>query len=256
MEWPKITLFGDSITRRSIDPEHGCWGSLIAHRVGTYFDVNARGFEGYNSTWGLELMPQLFPKSYLDKVEIFIPFFGHNDGWQGSWPGAVNHEQFEKNTRAILKYVLDNGLEKRKIIMMTPAWYHHELFTEYLKELKSPLFGKELEHAKGYAEVILRVAKENEIDVIDFFDITLKQDPLKEIFVDGVHLSQKGAHLLFDALMPVIEKKLEESFKKPLGDLWHAIPLDQHPSVEPLLKAYQEKLRLDAEEKSAGDKKN
>lgn len=245
MEWPKITCFGDSITRRSVDPDNGCWASMIDYKLGDYFDLDVRGFEGYNSALGLELMPKLFPRSYLEKVEIFIPFFGHNDSWHELFPMALPPDEYEKNMRGIIKYLEENGLEKSKIVMITPAWYHDESFLEFLRETKMPAFGKKLEHAQKYGEAVLRIAKDNNLDVVDFFEITRKQDPLKEIFCDGVHLSRKGARLLYDVLMPVIQKKIEYSLKKPLSDLWHAIPFEQHPLVKPILEAHRQSIKKD-----------
>lgn len=243
MEWPKITLFGDSITRRSKDTENGCWGSMIAYKAGSFFDVDVRGFEGYNSRWALGMLPKLFPKSYLEKVEIFIPFFGHNDSWEERFPAHVPVDEYEVNMRSIIKYLTDNGLEKRKIILITPTWYHDESFRKFLTEIGMPSIGKDVESARKYSDAILRIAKDNDIDVIDFFEISLKQEPLVEIFCDGVHYSRKGAKLLFDLLMPIIEKKIEASFKKSLTDLWHFIPFDQHPDVLPVIQAYQESLK-------------
>lgn len=238
MEWPKITLFGDSITRRSMDPDNGCWGSMIAHKVGSFFNVDPRGFEGYNSKWALELMPKLFPKSYLDKVEIFIPFFGHNDSWAYEYPPHLPLDNYEANMRSIVKYLLDNGLEKSKIILITPTWYHHETCQEYMKEANLPPIQKGFDDAKQYSDVILRIGKDNEIYVLDFFDISAKYEPLKEMFCDGIHYSRVGAKLLFDNLMPIIEKKIESSYKKPLADLWHVVPFDQHPEMKPIIEAF------------------
>lgn len=237
MEWPKVTLFGDSITRRSFDVDNGCWGSMIAFKLGNYFDVDFRGFEGYNSKWALELMPKLFPKSYLDKVEIFVPFFGHNDSLP--LPMHVSVDEYEQNMRLIVKYLLQNGLSKAKIILMTPSWYHQESFAEYCKEIQIPAVVKSIEESKRYSDAILSIAKDHDISVLDFFDISSKHQPLVELFCDGIHFSQKGAKLLFDNLMPLIEKKIETRFEKPLADLWHATPFDQIPVVAQALAGHR-----------------
>lgn len=238
MEWPKITLFGDSITRRSVDPDNGCWGSMIAYQVGNYFNLDVRGFEGYNTEWALDLMPQLFPGSYLEKVELFIPFFGHNDSWDASFPSHVPLDRFESNLNSIIKYLVNSGLKTNKIIMITPTWYHANSFEKYMKDLGFPPTNKQLDSAKSYSETVLRVGREHNIDVVDFFAISAKQEPLKDMFCDGVHLSRSGAKLLFDALSPVIAKKVELSFKKPLADLWHCTPFDQRPEVRPAIEKY------------------
>lgn len=243
MEWPKITLFGDSITRRSMDPDNGCWASFVAHHVGGFMNVDPRGFDGYNSRWGLSLMSTLFPKSYLDKVEIFIPFFGHNDAWEEPYPAHVPVEEFESNMRDIVKYLITNGLGKEKIILITPTWYHDESFQVFMKENKYPPISKSLESARMYSDAILRIAKDMDITVLDFFEISLKQEPLKEIFCDGIHYSRKGARLMYQNLIPIIEKKVEATFNKPFGDLWHVLPLEERDEVKPLLMAYREALK-------------
>lgn len=235
MEWPKITLFGDSITRRSSDVENGCWSSMLTHQVANFFQVDVYGFDGYSTKWSVDLMPKLFPKSYLDKVEIFIPFFGHNDSWNQPFPGHVPVDQYEANVRTMLKYLNDNGVEDRKIIMITPTWYHAESFLVWLKSSGFPPFGKDFNEAKKYSEVILKIANEKKIDVIDFFDKSSKHEPLEELFYDGVHYSRVGAKLFFDCLMPIVEKKIEAAFKKPLADLWHVMPFDQRPEVKEVI---------------------
>ena len=116
MVWRKITCFGDSITRRSKDPDNGCWAGHLAQKTLNYYDVDVRGFEGYNTRWSLKLMPQLFPRSYLSQVDIFILFFGHNDSWEPPSPLHVPIYEYDKNTRAMIEYLRINGLDKSKII--------------------------------------------------------------------------------------------------------------------------------------------
>lgn len=247
MEWPKITLFGDSITRRSSDVDNGCWGSMINFKVGSYFDVDPRGFEGYNSKWGFELMPKLFPRSYLAKVELFVVFFGHNDAWEQP-PTHQPVEDFDKNMRNIVKYLVDNGLDRSKILLITPAWFYLEDFLLLMKQMGMPPVKKELDDCERYSETVKKIGRDEQVEVLDFFTVTASYQPLEELFCDGVHFSRKGAKLLYDHLMPVVERKLEATFKKPLADLWHAVPFDQHPEVKPLIEAYQ------GAQKAAGEK--
>lgn len=240
MEWPKITLFGDSITRRSVDPDNGCWGSMVHYRVGNFFDVDERGFEGYNSRWGLDLMPKLFPKSYLEKVEIFVLFLGHNDSLEyNNFPAHVPVEEFDTNMREIIRYLLESGLQSKNIVMITPTWYHLGEFEKFLNSMAIPLTGKDFDKAKKYADKVLAIAKDLDIDCLDFFDISSKQQPLEKLFCDGIHLSREGAKLLFDNLMPLLERKIESNLNKPLADLFHVTPFEMRPEVKPLLDAYR-----------------
>ena len=235
MEWPKITLFGDSITRRSLDPDNGCWAGHIAYRVGSFFDVDTRGFEGYNTKWAYEMMPRLFPKSYLDKVSLFVIFFGHNDSWDEKVPMHVPVTDFEANLRKIIKYLEDQGLARHQVILITPTWYYHPDCEKMCHDQGFPVIGKTAEDAKKYADAVSRVGAELEVNVVDFFTTSFKKEPLQEMFCDGVHLSRLGAKMLADQLMPVIEKKIEQSYGKALADLWHELPLDQRPEVMPIL---------------------
>lgn len=248
MEWPKITLFGDSITRRSMDPDNGCWGSMLAYRFGEYFDIDVRGFEGYNTKWALGNVEKLFPKSYLDKVEVFNIFFGHNDSWVKDFALHVPVDEYEKNMLSIIKYLNDNGIENRKIILITPTWFHKEETNKHLsktRDMTGITMDKHLDEAKQYSEAILKIAMEKKIDVIDFFDVSLNYPKLEDMFCDGIHFSKVGAKLLYDLLMPVMEKKLESRYKKPIGDLWHLPPFDQIPEVKEQLEMIA-KLQLES----------
>lgn len=240
MEWPKITLFGDSITRRSVDVDNGCWGSMIHYRVGNFFDVDERGFEGYNSRWGLDLMPKLFPRSYLEKVEIFVLFLGHNDSLEyNNFPAHVPVDEFDTNMRAIVKYLLENGLQAKNILLITPTWYYLKEFEKFLNSISTPLTGKDFEKAKVYADKVLAIAKDFNVDCLDFFDISSKYQPLEKLFCDGIHLSREGARLLFDNIMPLLDRKIETNLGKPLADLFHVTPFEMRPEVKPLLDAHR-----------------
>lgn len=246
MAWPKVTLFGDSLVRRAFDVENGCWGSMLADKLGDYFDVDARGFAGYNSRWARELMPKLFPKAYLDQVEIFILLFGHNDSWEVSNPLHVPVDEYEKNMNAIVQYLLDNGVARRKIIMITPNWYHLPSFTQYHIDQGLPTTQKEFRDTVKYGEAIIRIARKEQIDYFDAFTLSYKHDPLEELFCDGVHYSLKGAKLLFEHLWPIVDRKIGDSFGKPANRLFHATPWDEIPTVKVVLDAHTRKMEAEA----------
>ena len=246
MEWPKITLFGDSITRRAFDPKGGCWASLITHKVNHYFEVHSRGLEGYNTAMALEVLPRLFSKFYLNNVELFVIFFGHSDSFSPPFPSALSPKEFGANVRAIISFLLGEGLERRKIILITPSWYHEKLTQELLQRIDVPQTKKSFERVKEFSETILQIGASENLAVVDFFSASSKYEPLEELFSDGVHLSQVGAELLFDMLMPIIERKIESSFLRqglPLKDLWHVVPWPEHRKLKPFLDAYREQIR-------------
>lgn len=236
-EWPKITLFGDSITRYSMDPESGCWGSLVKNDVVRYFDVDVRGFDGYNTRWALEMVPNLFPKTYLDKVDLMTIFFGHNDSWQSDrMPLSVPIEEFEENLCSIITKLNQNGLSNEKLILITPTWYDSVGTEKFIAgALGEPGPHKSSDHARLYSETVLKIARERSIDVVDFFNVSVNHEPLEELFCDGIHLSKKGAKMLYDQVMPIVKKKIESRYKTPLDKLSHAIPYDERPEFVAIL---------------------
>lgn len=246
MAWPKITLFGDSLTRRAFDVENGCWGSMLANKVGDYFDVDARGFAGYNTRWALDMMPKLFPRAYLDQVELFVLLFGHNDSWEASNPLHCPVDEYEKNLNSMIQYLLNNGLSRSKMILITPNWYHLPTFTQYHIDQGLPTTQKEFRDTVKYGEAVIRIARKEQIDYLDAFALSYKHDPLEELFCDGVHYSLKGAKLLFEHLWPIVDRKLADSFRKPTNKLFHGTPWDEIPTVKVVLDAHTRKLEAEA----------
>ena len=249
MVWPKITLFGDSLTRRAFDVNEGCWGSMLANKVGDYFDVDARGFAGYNTRWALAEMPKLFPKHYLNQVEIFVLLFGHNDSWEPSNPLSIPVDEYEKNVNLMIQYLLNNGLTRSKIILITPNWYHKPAFDQYHIDFGYPPTKKEFADTVKYGEAIIRIARKEQIDFIDAFALSYRHDPLAELYCDGVHYSKKGAQLLFEHLWPVVDRKIADSFRKATSQLFHATPWDEIPPVKASIEAHTKKLE---EERRSG----
>lgn len=234
--WRKITVLGDSLSRISMNPDNGCWSSHINHLLVSYFDVDIRGFDGYNTQWLQPFMSKLFTPKYLSQVELFIIFMGHNDSWQTELPFGVPVSQFELNLRKILEHLMQNGLSKEQIIMISPSWYHHEDFAKSQNQIDEPLLSKDFEHAKNYADSTKKVASDQGIDLLDFFDLSANYEPLSELFFDGCHLSRIGSKLLYDNLLPLIRAKIETKYAKPIKDLHHVIEYDQREDFEDALR--------------------
>lgn len=228
--WPKITLFGDSITQLSWDPDNGAWASHIAHKVSTYFDVDVRGFYGYNTNWARNLMPRQFPESYLKQVEVFVMFFGHNDSWERKQPVSLTIQKFEENIRAIVDYLERHGLDtKQKMILVTPSWYDSTTANQDQSKPPSEFLIKDREHSAQYAETTIQVARDLGIACLDFWAQTVDHPELASLFTDGVHFSPRGARLYFDNLWPLIEAKIVQRFGAKPDELFHEVYYDQHP---------------------------
>ncbi|XP_059501596.1 isoamyl acetate-hydrolyzing esterase 1 homolog isoform X2 [Stegostoma tigrinum] len=76
--WPKVILFGDSITQQSFDK--GGWGAAIANRLVRKCDVVNRGLSGYNTKWALTVLPKIITQpANQETIAAVAVFFGAND---------------------------------------------------------------------------------------------------------------------------------------------------------------------------------
>lgn len=64
LAYPQWLMFGDSITQQSFAP--GGLGQALADDYQRRMDIVNRGYGGYNSLWGLEVVPHVcsFPASF------------------------------------------------------------------------------------------------------------------------------------------------------------------------------------------------
>lgn len=237
----KITIYGDSITRFSMDPDNGCFASYLANELIGYYTMDIKGFPGYTTRAALPLAPRLFTKDYLRNVHYFIIFFGHNDSWQDDCTLGVPLSQYKDNLLIMVKLLLEDGMVKDRIMLVTPGWYHAADWSEYQNKNLGTNITKSFDHCRLYAEATQQVAQETGVALIDWFKITSNYKPLRELFCDGLHLSKKGAKLLFDTMWPELKLTIEKIHGKKVEDILIAdLPkeliewMNQHqPSQEP-----------------------
>lgn len=237
--WPKVTLFGDSLTRLSMNPDAGCWASYINQALINYHDVDIRAFDGFNSTQLLELTPKLFTKEYLRHVDVMVIFIGHNDCWETDLPFRVPLGKFFLNYSKILGHIIKCGLKRSQIVVVSPAWYHDRNFTiTQLREGRIPLH-KSYDHAKLYSDTILRIAKETGIESIDFFGTTSSYIPLCDLFSDGLNLSKLGSKLLYSMVMPSIKCRISYLRKVDCDLLRHTSAYDEKPGFKDRVEEFK-----------------
>lgn len=218
--WPKITLFGDSITRYAHDADYGCWASMLAHQVLNYYQVDVKGFSGYTTKWALQLVPKLFTPQYLADVEYFIIFFGHNDAWDPEKYPTVTPAQYKDNLIIMIKLLIEDGLSKDKIMLITPGWFDEPSCSKWQIETYGGTMGKTFEHSRKYVDATIEVAREFNISLVDWWKVTTNYQPLEELFYDGLHLSTKGAKLLFDTLWPELRATIEAKHGRRVEELY------------------------------------
>ncbi|KIZ01037.1 hypothetical protein MNEG_6922 [Monoraphidium neglectum] len=73
-----ILLFGDSLTELGTSPASG-WSNALADRYKRRADVINRGFGGYTSKQGLEILPEILETIDLGRTLLAVVWFGTND---------------------------------------------------------------------------------------------------------------------------------------------------------------------------------
>ncbi|KAH9415438.1 isoamyl acetate-hydrolyzing esterase [Dermatophagoides pteronyssinus] len=220
--WPKIILFGDSHTQRSFDPNNGCWGALLANKFQRVCDIVPRGFSGYNTRWCKMIMPKIFAQFKAEEIACVTILLGSNDSVPASSVTGqhVPVDEYRKNLVAMLNHLTSKGIDKDKIILITPPHMHQTIFKAWSFEQNRPIIPETWEKDLiKYVDACRSVAKEMNISLLDLYKIFMAvKDNNEKLFNDGLHLSRDGGQLLYDNLLPLITERVVRITGKPLTD--------------------------------------
>ncbi|XP_032285913.1 isoamyl acetate-hydrolyzing esterase 1 homolog isoform X1 [Phoca vitulina] len=207
--WPRVLLFGDSITQFSF--QQGGWGASLADRLVRKCDVLNRGFSGYNTRWAKIILPRLIRKeNSLDSPVAVTIFFGANDSaLKDENPKQhVPLAEYVANLESMVGYLQEAGVPRSRVVLITPpplceaAWEQECLLQGCKLNRLNSVVGE-------YAGACLQVAQDCGIDVLDLWTLMQKDtQDFSSYLSDGLHLSPKGNEFLFSHLWPLIEKKV------------------------------------------------
>ncbi|GIX89656.1 isoamyl acetate-hydrolyzing esterase 1 homolog [Caerostris extrusa] len=186
IKWPKIILFGDSQVQRSFEPENGLWGTLLANRV---CDIITRGFSGYTSRSCCIIISKIFCPENVSNIAAFVICLGTNDS-SGELDATEYHvpiKEYVENLEEIIRYLQHIGLNKNKIVLMTPGPYHHEKFIKWCYENGRTFPNKDNKLVSEYAKTCLSLAKKHNLDVINLYEEMMKDKDWSRFLTDGVH---------------------------------------------------------------------
>ncbi|KAL4624044.1 hypothetical protein GN956_G18866 [Arapaima gigas] len=207
--WPKVILFGDSITQFSF--QANSWGSEIANKLSRRCDVLNRGFSGYNSRWAKLILPHILDPSCFasDHIAAVTIFFGAND----SALEDVNPQQhvplqeYTENLMDMVKQLASAGIPADRVILMTPPPLHE---SEWEKEchLKGSSLNR-LNTATGqYAQACVQTGSRCGVEVLDLWTLMQKDvTDFSSYLSDGLHLSARGNEFVAQHLWPLLEKQ-------------------------------------------------
>ncbi len=141
-----------------------------------------------------------------------LVMMGSNDSTKSS--NALQHvplERFKLNMNWILDYLIEFGIDRQRLIVISPprisdAKWAQEVMEKY-QDVSTHLDGL----VKDYARVCIEVAEQKELANFDLngaMHTELSQDSLGEYLYDGLHLSKRGGEFLFERLEPLISQRI------------------------------------------------
>ncbi|XP_041495335.1 isoamyl acetate-hydrolyzing esterase 1 homolog isoform X1 [Microtus oregoni] len=216
--WPRVLLFGDSITQFSFQP--GGWGALLADRLVRKCDVLNRGFSGYNTRWAKIILPRLIRKENSVETPVAVTvFFGANDSsLQGENPKQhVPLDEYRANLRDMVQYLTSAGIPQERVILITPPPLHEAAW-----EKECILKGCKLNRLNAvvgeYANACVQAARDCGTDVLDLWTLMQKDNQVlsfSQSFQDHRH---KAGLLILSIRWPAfITSGKRVSVLKPLA---------------------------------------
>ncbi|KAM5163306.1 isoamyl acetate-hydrolyzing esterase 1 homolog isoform 2-T3 [Mantella aurantiaca] len=215
ISWPRIFLFGDSITQFAF--EANGWGATLANKLVRKCDVLNRGLSGYNTRWAKLILPKLIPKSSQSTAAVTI-FFGANDSSmkEENPQQHVPLDDYTDNLRTMIRYLQSVDITPDRIILITPPPIHEPSWEKQCF-IKGHKLNRLNSIAGEYAKACVHVGKDCGTEVLDLWTLMQERGQGYTVYLsDGLHLSDKGNEFLESKLWPVLEKKL--------GDLPFLLP--------------------------------
>jgi len=210
--YAQVVLFGDSLTQQSFSTESGGWGAQLADYFPRKADFLNRGFSGYNTDWGRLILPRLVKKEALP--DVVVVFFGANDSaiLELNSHQHVPLERYKTNLAAMCDYLLEIGMAKSSILLVTPPPLHEQMWLQHNEDKEWTISDRQNSVTKLYAEAVEKLGRDQDIDTVPLYK-ELEEKDLRRHLSDGLHLSKAGNLVLASLLKPVLEKRLEGSEK-------------------------------------------
>ncbi|XP_060077329.1 isoamyl acetate-hydrolyzing esterase 1 homolog [Ylistrum balloti] len=207
--WPKVVLFGDSITQFSFSND-GCWGSMLADLLQRKCDVINRGFSGYNSRWCVKILSKVFEEFASSDVAMVTIFLGANDSnLPANSHQHVPAEEYKSHLISMVEKLQMCGIPREKILLITPpacdvvAW-----------GADCSLNGRQCHKCNKTAGLYASLCKESATEMgtgcVDLYTEMMKLQDWQQLLNDGLHLSTRGSELLFNLMKPFVVKLTSE----------------------------------------------
>ncbi|QLQ78408.1 hypothetical protein HG537_0A06550 [Torulaspora globosa] len=209
MNYDKFMLFGDSLTEFAFNSkmeedksDQFVLGAALCNTYTRRMDILQRGFSGFNSRWGLKVLPSILESERGIVVSTIA--FGSNDLCLGGHQ-KVPEEEFLSNIKQMVALLRAKGI---KPILVGPALIDQERFEASRQEEVQKGYIRTQERFKLYSELMHKVADQENVPMVDL-NVAFQrkgQDNWRELLSDGLHYSGNGYKIFYDELMAIIRK--------------------------------------------------
>lgn len=121
---------------------------------------------------------------------------------------------------------MNNGLDKKKILLITPPTIVPDQYVEFCRQTKNVETENSPERMREYVDAMIDVGKQFGIKTFDLFELTTRDEHTGRWTVDGLHLSDYGAKLLYELIRADVERLVEQHRGTNLPNLPTYLELD------------------------------
>ncbi|CAR29146.1 hypothetical protein ZYGR_0Z00670 [Zygosaccharomyces rouxii] len=215
MEYKKFLMFGDSITEFSFNtrpqPEENlgdqfALGAALTNDYSRKLTVLQRGFAGYNSKWGLKILPKIL--EYEQNIVIGFIFFGSNDSCAGG-PQRVPEDEYESNLHKSVQMFKARSI---KPILVGPAFYDSSKWEPSRQDEVRQGYARSNEGFIRYGKITASVASKENVPFLDL-RAAMEREAGKnwtDFLVDGLHFNGKGYEVFYKELLQAISDHYPE----------------------------------------------
>ncbi|KAL8949171.1 MAG: hypothetical protein Q9222_004703 [Ikaeria aurantiellina] len=189
-------------------------------------DIINRGFNGYNTSQALKVLPKFMPRKEQASVRFMMIFFGANDAClPDSYSGQhVPLAIYKRNLRDIIQHQTVANHDPHIILVTPPP------VDEYAVEIAEAAKGifkirGTADHTKLYADACKEVGQHLGLTVLDLWSTFMKAagyepgEPLPgskktgknavlgRLLSDGLHLNPDAYRILFQSTMDLIKRE-------------------------------------------------
>lgn len=227
MIWKKLILLGDSNTQ--LGHNISGWVNSVSDLFQRKCDVINRGFSGYNTDHIKLILPKILSEFTPESVCGFVVMLGTNDSTEAL--NQIQHvplKRFSENMNYILDYLINWGVAKDKLILISPS----KIYDAKWIEIKGPGITHHDHLVTDYAREAIKIAKEKGVLYYDLNKAMEEYGPdYHELLSDGLHFSQKGGELLFRGILPILNENIMPSLNFNFPD-WKTFEPNQQEIIQ------------------------